>query len=412
MPNRAAPVGADAGGPFKALPPGLPDRLRPYLAEITEEIVRAIGTGIPEYARPSDDTYLQGVHRGVDHALRGLLERMAQPDTDWAPVRATYERIGRGEAEEGRSLDSFQSALRLGARVTWRRVNALVDQGLLPRHVLGAFGEVLFLHLDKMAAATTAGYTEARLHSAGELQQRRARLVDLLTADPPASAGAIADLAHAARWTLPRAVAVVAVDPGPGAGPIVPPEFLTRFDVQPALLVVPDPEGPGRARAVAGALQGLRAAMGPPVALHEGARSLRWALEALDLVRRGVLPGADADGGVVRCQDHLSTLLLLRDDALLDAMAERWLRPLEQVRPPHRERLAETLLCRLQSGRGVTEIAARLAVHPQTVRYRMRQVDELFGSLLDDPTARFEIQLALRARELRLGAASGQDTPG
>jgi DNA-binding PucR family transcriptional regulator len=163
---------------------------------------------------------------------------------------------------------------------------------------------------------------------------------------------------------------------------------------------------------VAGALQGLRAAMGPPVALHEGARSLRWALEALDLVRRGVLPGADADGGVVRCQDHLSTLLLLRDDALLDAMAERWLRPLEQVRPPHRERLAETLLCRLQSGRGVTEIAARLAVHPQTVRYRMRQVDELFGSLLDDPTARFEIQLALRARELRLGAASGENTPG
>ncbi|MGW1590912.1 hypothetical protein [Streptomyces sp. NPDC002386] len=129
MPKRAAAVGVDTGGPFKALPPGLPDRLRPYAAEITEEVVRAIGTQIAEYARPMDDTYMQGVHRGVDHALRGLLERMSQPDTDWQPVKETYERIGRGEAEEGRSLDSFQSALRLGARVTWRRVNALVDGG-------------------------------------------------------------------------------------------------------------------------------------------------------------------------------------------------------------------------------------------------------------------------------------------
>lgn len=100
-------------------------------------------------------------------------------------MKAAYQRIGRGEAEEGRSLDSFRQALRRGVRVTWRRVNALVDADLLPRTVLAAFGEALFVHLDEMAAATTAGYTEARLHEAGELRQRRSRLIDLLTADPP-----------------------------------------------------------------------------------------------------------------------------------------------------------------------------------------------------------------------------------
>jgi hypothetical protein len=343
---------------------------------------------------------MQGVHRGVDHALQGFPERMAKPDTDWEPAQATYRRIGRGEAEEGRSLGSFQSALRLGARVTWRRVNALVDADLLPRNVLAAFGEALFLHLDEMAAATTVGYTEARLHAAGELQQRRTRLVDLLTADPPASAEAIAELAHSARRPVPRALAVVAIDHCPQAGsqPIVAPEFLARFNVQPALLVVPDPEGPGRARAVAEALHGLRAAMGPTVALQEGAGSLRWASEALDLVRRGVL----SDTEMVHCQDHLATLLL-RDDALIDAMTEHRLRPLQQVRPPQRERLAETLLSWLQCGRNASEVAVRLAVHPQTVRYRMRQLDDLFGGQLHDPTAQFEMQLALRALELRRG---------
>ncbi|MGW2286230.1 PucR family transcriptional regulator [Streptomyces phaeochromogenes] len=394
----------DAQGPFKAFPSGLHDHLRPFFDDITEEVVRAIRTEIPEYARPTDDTYMQVVHQGVEHALQGFLERMAKPDTDWQPVTATYQRIGRGEADEGRSLDAFQSALRLGARVTWRRINALVDADLLPRHVLAAFGEALFLHLDEMAAATTAGYTEARLHAAGELQQRRTRLIDLLIVDPPASVAAITDLAHTAQWPVPRSLAVVVIDQGAQAGaaqaPIVPPEFLARFDVRPAVLVVPDPEGPGRARAVAGALQGLRAVMGPSVALQEGARSLRWAAEALDLSRRGVLP----DTEMVRCRDHLATLMLFRDEALVEAMADRHLRPLDTIRLPQRERLAETLLSWLECGHNASEVAARLAVHPQTVRYRMRQLDELFGDRLHDPTTQFEMQLALRALKLRRAA--------
>jgi DNA-binding PucR family transcriptional regulator len=36
-------------------------------------------------------------------------------------------------------------------------------------------------------------------------------------------------------------------------------------------------------------------------------------------------------------------------------------------------------------------------VHPQTVRYRMAQLRDLFGARLDDHDARFELALALRA---------------
>lgn len=43
----------------------------------------------------------------------------------------------------------------------------------------------------------------------------------------------------------------------------------------------------------------------------------------------------------------------------------------------------------------------RPAVHSQTVRYRMRQLDDLFGAQLHDTAAQFEMQLALRAMELR-----------
>ncbi|XMA39141.1 helix-turn-helix domain-containing protein [Streptomyces albogriseolus] len=179
--------------------------------------------------------------------------------------------------------------------------------------------------------------------------------------------------------------------------PIVPTEFLARFDGQPGIIVVPDPQGPGRERAIAGALRGLNAALGPTVALDSGARSLRWALDALDLARRGVLPGT----GLVRCTDHLATLLLFRDEDLVDAIARQYLGPLDAVRPPQRERLAETLLCWLSCARNASEVAQRLAVHPQTVRYRLRQLEEVFGDQLRDPTAQFEMQLALRSLRLR-----------
>jgi DNA-binding PucR family transcriptional regulator len=49
-------------------------------------------------------------------------------------------------------------------------------------------------------------------------------------------------------------------------------------------------------------------------------------------------------------------------------------------------------------------MAAELHLHPQTVRYRVARMRELLGDALDDPDARFELELALRARALS-GAA-------
>ena len=77
----------------------------------------------------------------------------------------------------------------------------------------------------------------------------------------------------------------------------------------------------------------------------------------------------------------------------------RRLAPLARLRPGQRDRIAETLLAWLQLGENAAEVAQRLHVHPQTVRYRMRQIHELFGDQLRDPDRRFELQLAqLRIR--------------
>jgi sugar diacid utilization regulator len=46
------------------------------------------------------------------------------------------------------------------------------------------------------------------------------------------------------------------------------------------------------------------------------------------------------------------------------------------------------------------QAALRLHVHPQTVRYRLRQITSLFGPGLLDPDVRFGLEIALRVQQL------------
>jgi DNA-binding PucR family transcriptional regulator len=161
---------------------------------------------------------------------------------------------------------------------------------------------------------------------------------------------------------------------------------------------------PAPQAAIGHALQGWPAAIGPSVPLAQAARSLRWARHALALAQAGVIAGP----GPVRCDQHLSTLLILADEDLAGTLRSSRLAPLARLRPGQRDRIADTLLAWLQFGENAAEVAQRIHVHPQTVRYRLRQIQELFGDQLRDPDRRFELQLALRIRMLTAGREPGR----
>ncbi len=101
-----------------------------------------------------------------------------------------------------------------------------------------------------------------------------------------------------------------------------------------------------------------------------------------------------------RCDEHLSTLLIFSGEEVAGALRAAQLAPLERLRPAQQDRLAETLLARLQRGCNANEVAVCVHVHPQTVRYRLRPVEDLFGDQLRDPDRRFELEIALRARQM------------
>ncbi|MFD9407618.1 PucR family transcriptional regulator [Streptomyces sp. NPDC059989] len=249
---------------------------------------------------------------------------------------------------------------------------------------------------DADAETGTETETEGAEH-ADHGSRARQELFRALTDDRAASENSLAELAEAAGWPLPTAVRAIApATPGETQqlATVLDDALAGMFAGRPCLLV-PSPDPDSRAPLEL-PLRGRFAAVGHAVPLRDAASSLRWALRLLALTpaRAGGL-----DARAVFVDDHLSTLLLLQDEPLAHALAARWLRPLADLTPRQSERLEVTLLAWLEGG-GAPEAAKALSVHPQTVRYRMRQLEKLFGPGLRDPRTRFELEMALRSRRL------------
>jgi hypothetical protein len=397
------------------VPPEAVSWMLPELEPLARDMAAAILSEVPEYARPDDDSYARVVHQVARDAVHQFAARIADPAAPAETITRMFHDIGRVEAAAGRSLDALHTALRVGARVTWQRLREKARQGGGDADVFARLGESIFRYLDELAAACSAGYAEARAEFAGEAERLRHRLLDLLVADPPTPPETIAGLAATIGWRLPRRVVAVALQAPASAcsGSLapLPPDVLVDLAGREPRLLMPDPDGPGRRRQLEDGLRkwpvtaqpedgapGCLAAVGPAVPLARAGASLRWARRALSLAQRN--PAGQAADGIVRCDEQLATLVLLADAELARVLSGQALAPLRGLRPEQADRLAETLLAWLESADNAGVAASRLHVHPQTVRYRLRQLTELFGDALSDPDSRFALQVALRVRRL------------
>jgi hypothetical protein len=403
---------------FAAIPPEAAEVLRPVLPGLADETIAAIAVEVPEYARAMEGEFGRLVRLGVEVAFNRFIDLVVDPNADAAGARETYMNLGRGEFHAGRSLDVLLAAFRVGARLAWRRFVEAGRDGDLPPDVLYQLGEAIFAYIDELSAESAEGYASEQSAAAGESQRRRRRLVRLLAQDPPASLEAVRTAARAAAWALPREVAALVVgeadrteviDPAPAdgqpaAGEDIVDGMATRLARRLAggaiggavgglaAVFVPDPDAPGRRAQLTAAIGADTVALGPTVPWADTAASLRRATTAYRLAVAGRLP----DAGMVEAERHLATLLLSADPEVAADLARSRLAPLDELAPAPRERLALTLRAWLDRPGQVQAIAGVLGVHPQTVRYRVRRLRELFGDALEDPEHRFELSLALR----------------
>jgi hypothetical protein len=418
-----------AARPFAAIPAEAAAVLRPVLPGLADEMIHAIAVEVPDYARAMEGEFGRVVRLGVESALGRFVDLIEDPTGDDGRGRATYVNLGRGEMRAGRSLDALLAAYRLGSRLAWRRfVEAGVAGGLDPDAIY-ALGEAIFAYIDELSAESAEGYAEEQSAAAGERQRLRRRLVRLLAQDPPAGEETVLAAAAAAGWPLPRTIAALVTAPAPAeapaaaaAAPATPSGAATSAAVTPevaaeadalaarlarrvgeeaigagieglALVLVPDPGAPARPARLRAAAEGHPTALGPAVPLARAGVSVRRATATHALLAAGRLGPAP----FARAEEHLPALVIAADPALGAELAEQRLAPLATLPDGPRARLTETLRAWLDRPGQVQAVAAELGVHPQTVRYRIKQLRDLFGERLEDPEARFELGLALRA---------------
>jgi hypothetical protein len=371
--------------------------LHDQLPAILDEVRDQFQSGWREYAE-----FLRHEQGEVTTAARAFLTWLVEMadhsntvavDAETSPHLALFEDIGRVQSREGRELSELLSAYQVGGRVAWRYVSRVaLDVGVEPS-ALAALAEAVFAFLDQLSSASARGYVWEQQESAAERERYREELVDVLLssrADPPAVRAA----AGRAGWALPSEAAVILVAPDNPIGQT----FLSRLDMlclpvrrhNRVGAIVPDPAGPGRRGRLVQSLRGADAVIGPSVPLQHLPGSVTIAETAADLQRTGLLTGDP-----VFADEHLDAILVHRDPGLLGALQRRVLAPLAAQSPASRERLIETLTSWLRNFGDRRAVASELHVHPQTVRYRMAQLHELFGSALDLPDTRAQLLLAL-----------------
>lgn len=371
------------------LPAAAVDEMREQLSELADDVVAAIVEEVPSYRDAFSGPMGQTISSAVQLALGGFLtlaSRGRTGDLRSAPAVEGSYALGRGEARSGRTTDALLSAYRIGARVAWRELSTTAVRHEIGADVLADFAELVFAYIDEQSAAAVAGHTD-ETETTGRVRQRLLeRLAALLLDGAPAEE--IVAAAERAGWEPPRTLTAVIV-PAAQARPVLGSVSAGTIQTGEApgldrevLLLVPDSHGRRRAS--------LLRSLGDRECTAGPARPWTEVRSSYDRALRARTAGLGLD-----TEAHLVELVLGADEDARTDLREQVLAPLARLRPGSAEKLTDTLRAWLLHQGRRDDVAAALFVHPQTVRYRMGQLRELYGDRLDDPETVLALTVAL-----------------
>jgi sugar diacid utilization regulator len=303
-------------------------------------------------------------------------------------------------------MDALAAAYRIGTHRAWDILSEIAVEAGLPAPDIARFAGLVFDFLDQLSAVSVAGHA-AQLAQDDRLRERhRTAIAHALLAGQPEDQ--IRDIADRADWPVPEQLIAVVVprSTAPTVRAQLDPDTLeldadiTALSEWPHHLVLLVPAGAGGAadrarRALLDAVAQADAVVGPCRPWMEARSSLERAVRVLKLRSAGPAEEALVASGAIDTESHLADVILMADEVARDDLRERVLRPLAELRPSAAEKLTETLRAWLLHQGRRDEIAAALFVHPQTVRYRLGQLRDLYGERLEDPAFIRDASIAL-----------------
>ncbi|MGY5115532.1 PucR family transcriptional regulator [Streptomyces sp. 900105755] len=373
--------------------------LQERLQEISEALAVRIRAEVDSYA---DDSVVprESLRFSLESNARVVLAYLAEgSEPDVHPARET----GRIRAEQGVPLAETLHAYRTAFDSLWAQIlDEARQHPEIDQAQLAAGSSEIWVLFGRYAEVLATAYRETSAELSRQREARRSAVVEALCRGDIADRVGLDDAAR--RLGLPREgpyAVVVATAPGAREEPLPGIEAALReAQVPSAWRLLPDQQIGLLSLAVPDAetlslrtLRRRRARVGiSPLfdSLSDTPQALRFARLALT-----GLPGESA--GVGRFDDRPLAMVVAAAPEEATRLARLVLEPVLALPPQDRTRLLETLGHWFAAGGRAPDTAERMFLHPNTVRYRLRRVEELIGRPLSDPRTLADLGLALQA---------------
>jgi hypothetical protein len=382
-------------------------RVDDHAAELTELIRRTEGFYGAGGVVPAPDL-LASVRDNLVHIL-GRLAGGPRPDLE--PPRAT----GRRRAEQGVPLPVILHAYRIAGKYIWAQIlAAAAGDNDTATALLDAASDLWFI-IDELSGEVTDAYRETVGERARLNEHARSAMLDVLLRGDLSDGARLWECASTLR--LPHQgtfVVVAARPPRPGAESIphaedalrsrgVPSVWRVEVDSHVGVLVLSERVGIERLCAL------LADLTSGPVGLSEpyiGLEQTPAALRQARLAYAAAGPSGESGDELVRYERVPIAVLIASAPDAAHTVAQTILGAVLALPDPECELLLGTLRLWFAEDGATSNAAARLHVHRNTVRYRLRRLEELTGRSLTRPTGLAELHLALEAtRILKLHGA-------
>ncbi|SDI50699.1 DNA-binding transcriptional regulator, PucR family [Actinokineospora alba] len=401
------PVGAPTLA--SPLPPELLDLARQLLARLPElaSELAALLSEKEEFYRRVNVTAPDELRKVCEVNLRNAFTAFIEGrDASVEAVRKT----GLAQAKQGIPLSAVLRAFRIAGTFTYETLmERAIPPGIITPEQLLPVSTTVWRIIDSYSAVITAAYSEFEAHSARYDEKARLGLIDGLLDGRFTKQAELDDAAKALNLPQAGTFVVVFSDRTPGAersAALVDPRRwrMVWRSLPEAEIGIVAVERATDLRALREALDssGHGIGMSPPVS---GLRRIPAALRRARIARRCLAAG---ETGVVGFGDQPLTTLVAGSRELARELAREVLSGVLELPKAEQDVLLKTLHAWYAEGGSAKSTAARLFVHPNTVRYRIRRIQELTKRDLADPRSIAELYASVETARLdpTLGAAA------
>lgn len=322
-------------------------------------------------------------------------------DVDVTPA----EQTGTTRALIGLPLPALMTAYRIGFRFMWEETLAAARAAGIPIESILDVTARVFVAQDTFTQAMSSAYRQQLTAQILEQEEERSALVEALLSRRITDTHSLWEAADLLRLPTAGPYVVVAAEL-PAIGKLGLPAIenkLSARDIRSAWRLLPDLHvGIVHVRireTIDTLIDVLRQAATVRVGISPPFHDLAETSEALRFARLAVTGKPSGDSLVTVFEDTPLAVAAVSAPEVMTKISSTVLKGLSQLPPAERTILLDTFRAWLQAGGSANDTAAAIYCHPNTVRHRLRRIEELTGRSLSRPTDITELCLAFEVEQ-------------